>query len=195
MSPRRRRREVPQANTPPHVMTDHRFCPRCATPLVERSDPQHEGARLRQACPDPTCGYVHWNNPLPVVAAIVEYEGRILLARNAAWQEGMFALITGFLENGETPEEGVAREVQEETALRTESTELIGVYEFIRKNELIIAYHVRASGTIALSPELLEYRLVEPAKLRPWRAGTGLALGEWMRRRGLPFEFVERPGQ
>ena len=123
------------------------------------------------------------------------WNGRILLARNAAWQEGMFALITGFLENGETPEQGIAREVLEETSLHAETVELIGVYEFIRKNELIIAYHVRASGEIALSPELLEYRLVEPAKLRPWRAGTGQALGEWMRRRGLPFEFVERPGQ
>jgi len=69
------------------------------------------------------------------------------------------------------------------------------VYEFIRKNELIIAYHVKAHGTISLSPELLEYRLVEPANLRPWRAGTGQALGEWMRRRGLPFEFVDKPGQ
>ena len=67
-----------------------------------------------------TCGYVHWNNPLPVVAAIVEYEGKILLARNAAWPEGMFALITGFLENGETPEEGIAREVLEETSLQAE---------------------------------------------------------------------------
>jgi hypothetical protein len=54
---------------------------------------------------------------------------------------------------------------------------------------------VKAEGTIALSPELLEYRLVEPAKLRPWRAGTGQALGEWMRRKGLPFEFVDKPGQ
>jgi NAD+ diphosphatase len=176
-------------------MSEYRFCPRCATPLTERTDPEHEGGRVRQICPDETCGYVHWNNPLPVVAAIVEYEGKILLARNAAWPEGMFALITGFLENGETPEQGIAREVREETSLETESVELIGVYEFIRKNELIIAYHVRANGTIALSPELLEYRLVEPAKLRPWKAGTGQALGEWMRRRGLPFEFVERPGQ
>lgn len=133
-------------------MTEYRFCPRCAKPLAERADPEHEGSRVRQSCPDVECGYVHWNNPLPVVAAIVEYEGKILLARNAAWAEGMFALITGFLENGETPEQGIAREV-------------------------------------------LEYRLVEPAKLRPWRAGTGQALGEWMRRRGLPFEFVERPGQ
>ncbi|WP_321876671.1 NUDIX domain-containing protein [Paraburkholderia bannensis] len=175
-------------------MSDYQFCPRCASSLVERADPEHEGGRVRMACPDTVCGYVHWNNPLPVVAAIVEYEGRILLARNAAWPEGMFALITGFLENGETPEEGIAREVLEETSLHAQSVELIGVYEFIRKNELIIAYHVKATGTVALSPELLEYRLVEPAKLRPWRAGTGQALGEWMRRRGLPFEFVERPG-
>jgi NADH pyrophosphatase NudC (nudix superfamily) len=176
-------------------MTEYRFCPRCSTPLTERADAEHEGGRLRQICPDQACGYVHWNNPLPVVAAIVEYEGKILLARNAAWAEGVFALITGFLENGETPEEGIAREVFEETSLHAETVELVGVYEFIRKNELIIAYHVKAYGTVALSPELLEYRLVEPASLRPWRAGTGQALGEWMRRRGLPFEFVERPGQ
>ena len=176
-------------------MSDYLFCPRCAAPLTERADPVHEGGRTRRACPDATCGYVHWDNPIPVVAAIVEYEGRVLLARNAAWPEGVFALITGYLERDETPEQGIAREVLEETALQVESTELVGVYEFMRKNELIIAYHVRAVGTVSLSPELLEYRLIEPAKLRPWRAGTGLALGDWMRRRGLPFEFVERPGQ
>lgn len=144
---------------------------------------------------DDQCGFVHWNNPVPVVAAIVEYEGKVLLARNAAWGEGVFALITGFLEAGETPEAGVAREVFEETALQVESTELVGVYEFMRKNELIIVYCVRAHGTISLSPELIEYRLVEPDKLRPWRAGTGLGLGDWMRRLGLPFEFVDKPGQ
>ncbi|WP_323120859.1 NUDIX domain-containing protein [Burkholderia alba] len=174
---------------------DYRFCPRCARPLTERADPAEEGGRLRQACPDAGCGYVHWNNPLPVVAAIVEYDGKILLARNAAWPEGVFALITGFLENGETPEAGIAREVREETALEAETVELVGVYEFIRKNELIIAYHVRAYGEIALSPELLEYRLVDPPALRPWRAGTGYALADWMRARGLDFEFVERAGQ
>ncbi|WP_175971748.1 NUDIX domain-containing protein [Burkholderia sp. BCC0322] len=174
---------------------DYRFCPRCASPLAERADLDHEGGRIRQACPDDSCGYVHWNNPLPVVAAIVELDGKILLARNAAWPEGMFALITGFLESGETPEDGIAREVFEETALKAEQVSLVGVYEFIRKNELIIAYHVRASGTVALSPELLEYKLVDPPLLRPWRAGTGVALADWMRARGLDFEFVDRPGQ
>jgi NAD+ diphosphatase len=180
---------------PAMTVPEYRFCPCCARPLVDRADLAEDGARLRRACPDDACGFVHWNNPLPVVAAIVEYDGRILLARNAAWQEGVFALITGFLERDETPEAGIAREVQEETGLRADSVELIGVYEFMRKNELIVAYHVRASGVIALSPELLEYRLVEPARLRPWRAGTGPAVADWMRARGLPFEFVDRPGQ
>ena len=101
-------------------MIEYQFCPRDANKLVERADASHEGGRVRLACPDPECGFVHWNNPLPVVAAIVEYEGKILLARNAAWVEGMFALITGFLENGETPEEGIAREVLEETSLVAE---------------------------------------------------------------------------
>jgi hypothetical protein len=54
---------------------------------------------------------------------------------------------------------------------------------------------VRASGTVTLSPELLEYRLVDPPMLRPWRAGTGYALADWMRARGLDFQFVDRPGQ
>ncbi|BCQ52503.1 ADP-ribose pyrophosphatase [Burkholderia gladioli] len=181
--------------SPPMTTAEYRFCPRCASPLTTRADSPEEGGRTRQACPDVECGYVHWNNPLPVVAAIVEIDGKVLLARNAAWPEGMFALITGFLENGETPEEGIAREVLEETALRADTVELVGVYEFIRKNELIIAYHVRASGEVRLSPELLEYRLVEPPKLRPWRAGTGYAVADWMRARGLEVSFVDRPGQ
>jgi len=68
------------------------------------------------------------------------------------------------------------------------------VYEFMRKNELIIAYHVRASGVVRLSPELLEYRLVEPADLLPWRAGTGYAVADWMRLRGLAVTFVDTLG-
>src|SRR2546421_684867 len=70
---------------------------------------------------------------------------------------------------------------------------LIGVYEFIRKNEVIIAYHVKATGEIRLSEELAEYRLVVPGKLRPWRAGTGYAVADWMRARGLPIEFIDLP--
>jgi NAD+ diphosphatase len=162
----------------------------CAAPLIERAD-EGEGGKLRLGCPDGH--WTHWDNPLPVVAALVEVEGRILLARNAAWPEKAFGLITGFLERGETPEQGAARELKEETNLDAEETRLIGVYEFIRKNELLIAYHVKASGEIRLSEELVDYRLVSPEKLRPWRTGTGSAMADWMRARGLPVEFIDWP--
>jgi len=164
-----------------------RYCPRCASPLETRD----AAGRSRSACT--ACDFVHWNNPLPVLAALVEFEGRILLARNAAWTNGMFALITGFLEADETPEAGIARELKEETNLDVDRATLIGVYEFMRKNELIIAYHVEASGTIRLNEELAEFRLLAPERLKPWRAGTGYAVADWMRARGLPVEFVDVP--
>ena len=170
---------------------DFRFCPVCATELVMRADSAAgaDGDKARLACPDGH--WTHWDNPVPVLAALVELEGRILLARNAAWGPKNFALITGFMERGETPEQGIQRELQEETGLSADTISLIGVYEFIRKNELIIAYHVQASGEVRLSPELVEYRLVSPEKLRPWRAGTGFAMADWMRARGLEPEFID----
>ncbi len=152
---------------------------------------QTKAGRERVSCP--TGHWIHWDNPLPVLAALVEIEGRILLARNAAWPEQRFALVTGFMERDETPEQGIARELKEETNLDADAVTLIGVYEFMRKNEVVIAYHVRASGAICLSEELVEFRLIAPEKLRPWRAGTGHAVADWMRGRGLPVTYVDLP--
>ncbi len=126
---------------------------------------------------------MHWDNPVPVVAAIVEHEGAVILVRNRDWPEKMFGLVTGFLEKGETPEAAVAREVKEELSLDASAADFVGLYPFERRNELIIAYHVPAAGTIALNEELADYRHIAPEKLRPWDFGTGLALRDWLARR------------
>ena len=105
----------------------------------------------------------------------------------------MFALITGFMEAGETPEEGIAREVAEETSLVADAVKLIGVYDFQRMNQVIIAYHVQARGEISLSPELAEYRLFEPGEALCWPAGTGYALADWLRGRGIEPRFIDWP--
>ena len=136
--------------------------------------------RLRCAA----CGFTHWNNPTPVLAAIVEYRGQVLLARNAAWPAKMFALITGFMEAGETPQEGIAREVKEETNLDVTETHIVGAYDFQRMNQVIIAYHVVAEGEVRLSPELVDWRLYDLPDLKCWPAGTGYALADWLRTRG-----------
>lgn len=170
----------------------YRFCPNCATPLQPLAAAEDGGEKTRLRCP--ACAWTHWNNPTPVLAAVVECtdrDGRILLARNAAWRGRMFALITGFMEAGESPEQGIRREVAEETALQVDALALIGVYEFQRMNQVIIAYHAQARGEVRLSPELAEYKLFAPADLVCWPAGTGYALADWLRARGHEPRFMD----
>jgi len=176
------------------VTPGFRFCPQCAQGLAWIEAEEDGGAKSRLRCA--ACGFTHWNNPTPVLAAVVECtdrDGRLLLARNAAWSGRMFALITGFMEAGETPEAGIAREVLEETALVAEAVSLIGVYDFQRMNQVIIAYHVQARGEIRLSPELAEYRLFAPGDVLCWPAGTGHALADWLRGRGIEPRYIEWP--
>ncbi len=169
--------------------SDYKFCPQCATPLEWMVQLEDGGEMQRLRCP--ACGFTHWNNPTPVLAAVIDYRGQVLLARNAAWAGKMYALITGFMEAGETPEGGIAREVKEETNLDVTSLELIGVYDFQRMNQVIIAYAAVADGEVRLSPELVDYRLYAPQDVKCWRAGTGYALADWLRARGHQPEFIE----
>jgi NADH pyrophosphatase NudC (nudix superfamily) len=168
-----------------------RYCPNCAQPLQQIVQMEDGGEKSRLRCA--SCSWTHWNNPTPVLAAVVEYEGHILLARNAAWQGRRFALITGFMEAGETPQQGIAREIKEETNLDTREVDLIGVYEFFRMNQVIIAYHARAEGEVRLSPELAEYKLFAFDDVMCWPAGTGYALADWLRGRGHEPKFMEMP--
>ena len=173
-----------------------RFCQSCGTGLQLQTAEEDGGPKERLRCP--ACGWTHWNNPTPVLAAVIECsdrEGQVLLARNAAWPGRMFALITGFMEAGETPEAGITREVGEETSLHVQSLGLIGVYDFKRMNQVIIAYHALARGEVKLSPELAEYKLFKLPDLRCWRAGTGYALADWLRTRGHEPQFIELPSR
>ena len=167
-----------------------RFCPQCAQPLSER--PTDGVVRLR--CTAEGCNFVHWQNPTPVVAAVVEHEGDVILARNAAWPVPFYALITGFLEKDDpSPEEAVAREVHEELGLQALGVNFIGHYRFERLNQIILAFHVPAAGVIRLNAELVDYKRIPPAKARYWPASTGLALRDWLRSQGHDPQAIELP--
>lgn len=170
-------------------MSELRYCPACTTLLAQIELPEDGGPKTRLRCP--ACGWTHWNNPVPVLAAIVELDGKVLLARNAAWTRRMFALITGFMEAGESPEEGIRREVLEETGLTVERLALVGVHDFQRMNQVIITYHAVAHGEVRLSPELAEYKLFDPRDVICWPAGTGWALADWLRSRGIEPRFMD----
>ena len=152
------------------------------------------GKPARRVCSDPACRFVQRRNPTPAVGALVEHEGELILARNAGWPEGWFALITGYLEAEEDPAAALRREVKEELNLDVVSMAPIGNYIFERKNEVMLCYHVVATGEIRLSSELVDYRRYKPHELKPWPRATGLAVADWMRARGLPVEFEDFPG-
>jgi NADH pyrophosphatase NudC (nudix superfamily) len=175
-------------------MPKYQFCPQCATPLAWRIEPEDGGDKRRLRCP--ACDFTHYDNPTPVLAAVIECadrDGQLLLARNAAWTHRVFALITGFMEAGETPEDGIRREVKEETNLDVDELRLLGVWDFQRMNQVIVAYHAVARGEIALSPELAEYKLFAPGDVVCWPGGTGQAMATFLRSRGVEPRFFEWP--
>ena len=158
------------------------FCPLCKSELVHRVYADME----RLLCPTDTCEYVFWDNPIPVIGVIVEHENDIILANNVSWPIDWYSIITGFLEKGETPEEGVVREVKEELNLDVEKQSFVGIYSFFRLNQLIVAYHAIASGDIKLNEELSKYRRIKKEDLRPWQSETGRAVRDWLKQAGFP---------
>jgi NADH pyrophosphatase NudC (nudix superfamily) len=152
----------------------YKFCPQCATPLITA---EVDGV-TRARCP--ACDFVHWDNPIPVVAAIVEHEGKVVLTRSHGWPEKWLGIVAGFLEKNETPEAGALREVKEELGLDGEIVSFVGHYSFELRNQIIFAYHVRAEGMITLGEELESIKEIPPEEVRPWALGTGPALQDWL---------------
>ena len=101
-----------------------RFCPDCAHPLP--TPPADPGRVVHQDCP--ACGAIHYKNAKPTASALIVRDGRVLLARRAVEPfKDRWDIPGGFLEPWEDPLEGVKREVLEETGLRIEPTEIVGI--------------------------------------------------------------------
>jgi NAD+ diphosphatase len=159
-------------------MSDMKYCPLCGHTLKTAD----LAGRERLVC-SAECGYVFWDNPVPVVAGIVELGDSVVLIRNKEWPERFLGIVAGFLEKKESPEEAILRELKEELGLEGEIIDFVGNYGFSQKNQVILAYHIKAHGEIVLGDELAAYKLVPPAELRPWSLGTGPALKDWLARR------------
>jgi NAD+ diphosphatase len=157
-----------------------KYCPLCGRPLKTTD----VAGRERLVC-SAECGYVFWDNPVPVVAAIVELGDSVVLVRNKEWPERFHGIVTGFLEKDESPESAILRELKEELSLAGEIVGFVGNYAFFQKNQVILAYHIKAHGEIVLGDELAAYKLVPPSELRPWSLGTGPAVRDWLEKREI----------
>ena len=87
----------------------HPFCARCGEPSV----PAQSG--WQRGCP--SCGAQHFPRTDPVVIMLITHGNSVLMGRSPAWPEGMYSLLAGFIEPGETIEAAVRREVFEEAGI------------------------------------------------------------------------------
>lgn len=144
-----------------------KYCPECRQDL----DREKVASTERFVCTSSSCGFVHWNNPTPVVAGLVRCKDKFVLGRNSAWRSGLFSMFTGFLEAEETPEQGIIREVKEEIGLKTVHAEFIGHFPLARRNQLIIAYSLEARGEVTLSSEIAEVKFLTAEELKNFDFG------------------------
>lgn len=116
-----------------------------------------------------TCGWIHYENPRVVVTAVATWEDRILIARRAIEpREGHWTLPGGFMEIGETSEQGAARETVEETGIRAEIDDLLAVYSLPHIGQVHLIYRARAlDPEIDCGPESLEARFITADEI-PW---------------------------
>jgi ADP-ribose pyrophosphatase YjhB (NUDIX family) len=128
--------------------------------------------RERDVCAD--CGHVAYVNPKIVVGSVVEADdGRILLCRRAIEPRyGFWTLPAGFMELGETLEEGAMREAFEEAQARIQIDGILGIFSISRIGQVQVMFRARlgANGDgplFAAGEESLEVALF-PWERIPW---------------------------
>lgn len=135
---------------------DYRFCPRCATPLVERYI--HDATRL--TCPG--CDFILYESPKLVAVVVVMHNGQALLGkRNINPGIGEWSFVSGYIDRGEKVEEAAIREVKEETNLDVQLEQLLGIFSGAGNPHAILAYQASAingdvSGMTAQPDEVSE---------------------------------------
>ncbi|MBL0060394.1 MAG: NUDIX hydrolase [bacterium] len=131
------------------MLEQYRYCARCGEQLTRK----HLEGRLRPVCL--ACGNVVYLNPLPAVAAVLIQSGRVLLIRRGVDPgAGLWALPSGFMEQGETPEIALRREVHEETGVMCAPGRLISATthdDHVFGHVLVLAYTANCNDMTAFA--------------------------------------------
>lgn len=129
----------------------HRFCGLCGAPTLVR-----EAGHVR-LCSDPGCGASHFPRTDPAVIVLVEDGDRVLLGRQHQWPQGLYSVLAGFLEPGESLEQTVAREVMEESGIAVTDIRYHSSQPWPFPQSLMLGFLARAaSRDIAFDTEELQ---------------------------------------
>ena len=116
----------------------HRFCANCGNP----TDVQEAGY-LRHC---PRCGANHFPRTDPVVIMTVEHDGRLLMGRRAGWPAGRLSVLAGFVSPGESAEEAVVREVEEESGIIARDPVFVASQPWPFPASLMLGFHAVSDG-------------------------------------------------
>lgn len=149
------------------LLQAYRFCPYCGARLASANQIGARPVGVRCV----VCGGEIYANPLPTAAAVILRRGALLLGQRAVEPfAGAYSLPGGFVEEGESTEEALARELREETGLEVVSADLLGLYvdrypyQGVDRWCLCAAYAVEARGEPIAASDV--------ASLRWWRVDT-----------------------
>ncbi|WP_070962688.1 NAD(+) diphosphatase [Vibrio sonorensis] len=115
-----------------HMTQTIRFCPQCGG----RTRLNHN--QLAMQCGD--CRTLHYPRIFPCIIVAVRKENKILLAQHPRHKNGMYTIIAGFTEVGETLEQCVAREVKEETGIEVDNIRYFGSQPWAFPSSLMMGF-------------------------------------------------------
>jgi ADP-ribose pyrophosphatase YjhB (NUDIX family) len=143
-----------------------RFCTQCGSPKVELRVP-HGDDRERHVCAD--CGHIHYLNPKIVVGTIPVWNQQVLLCKRAIEPRyGMWTLPAGFMEEGETLEEGAARETLEEAQARVTIEQMYVTLSLPQISQVYVLFRATLRDLdFSAGAESLEVKLFDEADI-PW---------------------------
>lgn len=141
------------------------YCVKCAA-QVESKIPDMDN-RERFCCLE--CDHIHYENPIPVVGILPIFEGKILLCKRAIEPKfGKWTIPSGFMELGETVEQGALREAEEEAGIQPKILGLHSMYSITRIGQVYITFLGQLhSDRVAPGIETSDTMFVTPEDI-PW---------------------------
>jgi len=132
--------------------------------------------RERLICAE--CGHIAYENPKVVVGSVILAGDAVLMCRRAIEpRRGFWTLPAGYLEHGETLEEGAAREVWEEAQAEITLDGILGVFSVSRIGQVQVIFRGRFSGD-------------GPPRFAPGPESQEVALFSWA---AIPFGEIAFP--
>ena len=143
-----------------------KFCSQCGSPELKKVIPPGDN-RLRKVCG--SCGVIHYHNPKVITGCLPIWEDKVLLCRRAIEpRKGYWNVPAGFMEIGESAEEGAAREVWEEAEAKVNICSLHTVFTFTRFAHVYIQYLGElVGGKYGIGEESTEVKLFTEEEI-PW---------------------------